>query len=81
MSEKITVIEAEVIPTPSDAATAVRYANELLELWMLHLDKPLRDANPRAGARFKTLISELRHATIRTERRFNRLVNEKEGKS
>jgi hypothetical protein len=42
MSEKITVIEAEVIPTPSDAATAVRYANELLELWMLHLDKPLR---------------------------------------
>ncbi|BBR22298.1 TPA: hypothetical protein MX372_004744 [Enterobacter roggenkampii] len=81
MSEKITVIEAEVIPTPSDAATAVRYANELLELWMLHLDKPLRDANPRAGARFKTLISELRHATIRTELRFNRLVNEKEGKS
>ena len=81
MSEKITVIEAEVIPTPSDAATAVRYAHELLELWMLHLDKPLRDANPRAGARFKTLISELRHATIRTEHRFNRLVNEKEGKS
>lgn len=81
MSEKITVIEAEVIPTPSDAATAVRYANELLELWMLHLDKPLRDANPRAGARFKTLISELRHATIRTELRFNRLVNEKDGKS
>ncbi|HCL6633710.1 TPA: hypothetical protein N2Q63_003316 [Citrobacter freundii] len=81
MSTKITVIEAEVIPTVTDAAIAVRYANELLELWMLHLDKPLRDANPRAGARFMTLIGELRHATIRTERRFNRLVNGKEGKA
>ncbi|HCL6669940.1 TPA: hypothetical protein N2Q74_004086 [Citrobacter freundii] len=81
MSTKNTVIEAEVIPTITDAAIAVRYANELLELWMLHLDKPLRDANPQAGARFRTLISELRHTTIRTERRFNRLVNQREGKA
>ncbi|CZY49093.1 TPA: hypothetical protein ACNU0D_001856 [Citrobacter freundii] len=81
MSTKNTVIEAEVIPTITDAAIAVRYANELLELWMLHLDKPLRDANPQAGARFRTLISELRHATIRTESRFNRLVNQREGKA
>ncbi|BBQ85314.1 hypothetical protein WP3W18E02_38430 [Klebsiella sp. WP3-W18-ESBL-02] len=81
MSTKNTVIEAEVIPTITDAAIAVRYANELLELWMLHLDKPLRDANPQAGARFRTLISELRHATIRTECRFNRLVNQREGKA
>ena len=58
MSTKNTVIEAEVIPTITDAAIAVRYANELLELWMLHLDKPLRDANPQEGARFRTLISE-----------------------
>ncbi len=36
MSTKNTVIEAEVIPTITDAAIAVRYANELFELWMLH---------------------------------------------
>lgn len=81
MSHKITTIEAEVIPTGHDAAIAVRYANELLELWMLHLDKPLRNANPQAGAQFMTLISELRHATIRTERRLKRLVNEMEGRA
>ena len=75
MSNKITVIESEAIQA-GDAAAAVRYATELLELWTLYLDKPLRAANPLYGARLETLISELRYATIRTERKVNRLTGE-----
>ncbi|MCE7488935.1 integrase arm-type DNA-binding domain-containing protein [Klebsiella variicola] len=47
------------VPTGGDAATTVRYAAELQELWELHLDARLRAANPKAGARLWTLISDL----------------------
>ena len=56
-----------------DAATAARYANELQQLFNLHLDARLRQANPDAGARFWTLINELRFATGRTEMRIRSL--------
>jgi hypothetical protein len=64
----------QTIPT-GDATAAVRYASELLELW-IYLDGPLRAANPLYGARLATLITELRCATIRTERKVNRLADE-----
>lgn len=81
MSTAITTIPNEITTTPEvihsgDAATVVIYASELLELWNLHLDKPLRAANPLYGARLATLITELRCATIRTERKVNRLADE-----
>ncbi|MBK0001427.1 hypothetical protein [Erwinia sp. S38] len=56
-----------------DAATAARYADELQQLFNLHLDARLRQANPEAGARFWTLINELRLATGRTEMRIRSL--------
>lgn len=56
-----------------DAGTAARYANELQQLFNLHLDTRLREANPEAGARFWTLINELRLATGRTEMRIRSL--------
>ncbi len=59
-----------------DAAAVVIYASELLELWNLHLDKPLRAANPLFAARLGTLIVEMRCAAIRTERKVNRLADE-----
>lgn len=62
------------VPTGGDAATTVRYAAELQELWGLHLDARLRAANPKAGARLWTLISELNYAAQRTESRYNRLL-------
>ena len=62
------------VPTGGDAATTVRYAAELQELWELHLDARLRAANPKAGARLWTLISELNYAAQRTESRYNRLL-------
>ena len=71
----VAVIEPETIPT-GDATAAVRYASELLELWNLYLDGPLRAANPLYGARLATVITELRCATIRTERKVNRLSDE-----
>ena len=80
MSREITIIEPEAIQT-SDAAATVLYASELLELWTLYLDKPLRAANPLFGARFETLIVELRCAAIRTERKVNRLANERGNKA
>lgn len=62
------------VPTGGDAATTVRYAAELQELWELHLDARLRAANPKAGARLWTLVSELNYAAQRTESRYNRLL-------
>lgn len=56
-----------------DAATAARYANELQQLFNLHLDARLRQANPEAGARFWTLINELELATGRTQMRIRLL--------
>ncbi|HBR4567042.1 MULTISPECIES: hypothetical protein [Klebsiella pneumoniae complex] len=81
MSTAITTIPNEITTTPEvihsgDAATVVIYASELLELWNLHLDKPLRAANPLFAARLGTLIVEMRCAAIRTERKVNRLADE-----
>ena len=67
------------VPTGGDAATTVRYAAELQELWDLHLDARLRAANPKAGARLWTLINELNYAAQRTESRYNRLLLKLEG--
>ncbi|MEF3111348.1 hypothetical protein QFI91_20005 [Raoultella sp. WB_B2P2-3] len=69
------------VPSKGDAATAVLLAVELQELWELHLDARLREANPSAGARFWTLINELNLATRRTERRYNRLLLKLEGRN
>ncbi|EMN9021820.1 hypothetical protein [Klebsiella quasipneumoniae] len=84
MSTAITTIPNEITTTPEvihsgDAAAVVIYASELLELWNLHLDKPLRAASPLFAARFETLIVELRCAAVRTERKISRLVSERQG--
>ncbi|MCK0998198.1 hypothetical protein [Klebsiella pneumoniae] len=57
------------VPTGGDAATTVRYAAELQELWDLHLDARLRAANPKA----------VNYAAQRTESRYNRLLLKLEG--
>lgn len=67
------------VPSKGDAASAVRYAAELQALWEVHLDARLREANPEAGARFWTLINELRCATRHIESKYNYLLLKLEG--
>ncbi|WP_448716708.1 hypothetical protein [Klebsiella quasipneumoniae] len=67
------------LQSSGDAAAAVLLAAELQELWELHLDARLREANPSAGARFWTLINELNRVTRCTERRYNSLLLKLEG--
>ncbi|AUX74315.1 hypothetical protein [Erwinia pyrifoliae] len=56
-----------------DAAMTARYAAELKALFDCHLDARLREANPKAGARFWTLIHELYSAAGRTQMRLDRM--------
>lgn len=86
----ITLIETQnteprhdtVLPllSPScDPARAAFLAAELQRLWEVHLDARLRAADPYDGARFWSLIHELRCTILRIESRYNCLLLKLEG--
>lgn len=59
-----------------DAACAEKYALELRDFYMAHMDAPIRQENIKAAARLQTLINELYCAAYRTSDRLSALHNE-----
>ena len=57
----------------SDVEAGDLYARQLLSLWDEHLHEKLKAANPKAAARFRTLIFEIAGATDRATISIKRL--------
>ena len=55
-----------------DVKIACQYSGQLLDLWDAHLDEKLQAANPKAAARFRTLISELNDTVNRADFRLDK---------
>lgn len=74
-----TAVDDETIPfnrvenIKHDSAMGELYATQLLSLWDEHLDQQLSAVNPKAAARFRTLMCEIRSATGRVSMQLERM--------